>query len=56
MQIYFSLAVCLIGGIGFLVIPPAYPDAKALLKDMFWTGLLVFLFQVGGVQLAPLGK
>lgn len=45
MIIYLPLLVAIIGLIGFIL--PGNADRKALCKDAWWVGLLVFLFQVG---------
>lgn len=52
MQIYFSLLVCIVGGVAFLL---TTGDAKALAKDMFWCGLLAFLLN-GVPHLGVIGK
>jgi hypothetical protein len=39
--IYLPLLICLLGLVLFLTIQD--PDRKAVAKDMFWIGLLVFL-------------
>jgi len=48
MQIYFAALIALIGLFIFLVTAnPPKPDLKKVGEIMFWTGLLVFLFQLG---------
>ena len=54
MEIYWSLLVCLLGLIMYLVL--GNPPSTSVLQSkgstvglhMFWVGLLVFLFNFGG--------
>lgn len=47
MNVYVPLAVCIIGGVIYLVTTGA-PKVEGLAKDMFWTGLLVTLLTHAG--------
>jgi hypothetical protein len=63
MQIYWSLLVCLVGLVLYLILdnPPASPNPSTLNRKMsvvglhmFWVGLFVFLLMFAGSSMATL--
>ena len=58
MEIYWSLLVCLVGLVMYLIL--ANPPSQSILQQkgstvglhMFWVGLLVFLFTFAGTNTA----
>jgi hypothetical protein len=57
MIVYLPLFICLIGLLLFFICAnkPEWQDVKAIAKDMFWTGLLITLYEFAN-KVLTLGK